>query len=268
MPRLPSSAASKTYAVATTLRSSWTRCRPASGPPARSGERARYSGRGGPTATFIAPFTLHPQGSRALELVRAARHCYIQQEDANRGLLCKARVQAARGGVPRRRCPCVRPRACMHPTHRRLAQMYRIFNTWLGHPVDLVKLEAIAGVVRDSRLVENTAVTGEYLLSGLEELQGRFPALLSNVRGQGTFCAADLPTGAARDALLLDLRQRGALFCSLPRPSPACAHSWSCAGIEIGGCGDRTMRCRPALVFQPKHATVFLETLEAALAAL
>lgn len=30
----------------------------------------------------------------------------------------------------------------------------------------------------------------------------------------------------------------------------------------MGGCGDRTIRLRPALVFQPSHANMFLEGLE------
>ena len=33
-------------------------------------------------------------------------------------------------------------------------------------------------------------------------------------------------------------------------------------GVNCGGCGDNAIRLRPALVFQPKHANIFLEKLE------
>jgi 4-aminobutyrate aminotransferase/(S)-3-amino-2-methylpropionate transaminase len=31
------------------------------------------------------------------------------------------------------------------------------------------------------------------------------------------------------------------------------------SGVNCGGCGERSIRLRPALVFQPKHAEIFLE---------
>ena len=37
------------------------------------------------------------------------------------------------------------------------------------------------------------------------------------------------------------------------------------AGVNCGGCGERSIRLRPALVFQPKHAEIFLEKLETVL---
>lgn len=30
----------------------------------------------------------------------------------------------------------------------------------------------------------------------------------------------------------------------------------------MGGCGEKSIRFRPALIFQPKHAMILLETLE------
>ena len=33
-------------------------------------------------------------------------------------------------------------------------------------------------------------------------------------------------------------------------------------GVNCGGCGDNVIRLRPALIFQPKHANIFLEKLE------
>ena len=39
-------------------------------------------------------------------------------------------------------------------------------------------------------------------------------------------------------------------------------------GVNCGGCGDNAIRLRPALIFQPKHANIFLEKLEKVLKAL
>jgi len=36
-------------------------------------------------------------------------------------------------------------------------------------------------------------------------------------------------------------------------------------GLQISGVGDMTVRFRPALIFQPKHANMFLEGFEKAL---
>ncbi len=37
-------------------------------------------------------------------------------------------------------------------------------------------------------------------------------------------------------------------------------------GINCGGCGPETIRLRPALIFEPKHANIFLEKLNGVLA--
>ena len=34
------------------------------------------------------------------------------------------------------------------------------------------------------------------------------------------------------------------------------------SGVLIGGCGDSTIRIRPALIFEPKHAEIMLEKFE------
>jgi 4-aminobutyrate aminotransferase/(S)-3-amino-2-methylpropionate transaminase len=36
-------------------------------------------------------------------------------------------------------------------------------------------------------------------------------------------------------------------------------------GILVGGCGERSVRLRPMLCFTPKHAAVFLDTMETVL---
>lgn len=52
----------------------------------------------------------------------------------------------------------------------------------------------------------------------------------------------------------------------LPCGRIAGSDSLHARGIEIGGCGEETIRLRPPLVFKPKHAAVFLSILDEALA--
>jgi len=89
--------------------------------------------------------------------------------------------------------------------------------------------------------LENTRQAGDVLLNGLKELQNKFPQYLNSARGLGTFCAINCDSGARRDTILGRLRSEG---------------------VNCGGCGENAIRLRPALIFQPKHANIFLEKLE------
>ena len=40
-----------------------------------------------------------------------------------------------------------------------------------------------------------------------------------------------------------------------------CQHIYIFSGIQAGGCGDLSVRLRPALIFQPLHANIFLDKL-------
>jgi 4-aminobutyrate aminotransferase/(S)-3-amino-2-methylpropionate transaminase len=124
---------------------------------------------------------------------------------------------------------------------------YRIFNTFLGDPLRLAQLEVIIEVVERDGLLENVRRTGAYLLQQLESLAQEFPELVSQARGQGTWCAFDLPDSTLRDRLVERLRQRG---------------------LEMGGCGSRSIRFRPALILQPRHVDEAMALLRSTLAEL
>ncbi|CAM4843188.1 unnamed protein product, partial [Rotaria magnacalcarata] len=117
-------------------------------------------------------------------------------------------------------------------------QPYRIFNTWMGEPAKLLILDAILETVNQENLIENTRKVGDILLNGLKDLNRQYPHLILNVRGRGTFCAFDMPDALVRDKFLAQMRN---------------------AGIQIGGCGNVTIRFRPALVFAEKHAYIVLD---------
>lgn len=120
------------------------------------------------------------------------------------------------------------------------AEPYRIFNTFLGDPLRAAQLAVVAEVVERDHLLENTRITGDFLLSGLQMLQNRFPGLLSQARGVGTWCAFDVCDVPKRDRLVHLARQKG---------------------LELGGTGVKSIRFRPALIFAPRHAAEALSIL-------
>lgn len=101
----------------------------------------------------------------------------------------------------------------------------RINSTWGGNLVDMVRFDRILEVIEEDHLVANAACVGSHLLARLRALSGEF-ACLSNPRGRGLMCAFDLPDREIRD----QVRQ-------------ACYDR----GLIILGCGERTLRFRPAL---------------------
>lgn len=63
------------------------------------------------------------------------------------------------------------------------------FNTWLGDPVRALQLQVIADVIRNDHLVENVRITGRFLFEGIQRVTERYPHVILNLRGPGTFIA-------------------------------------------------------------------------------
>uniref|UniRef100_A0A8C4ZYA4 4-aminobutyrate aminotransferase n=1 Tax=Gadus morhua TaxID=8049 RepID=A0A8C4ZYA4_GADMO len=123
---------------------------------------------------------------------------------------------------------------------------YRIFNTWMGDPSKNLLLAEVLNVIRQENLLAEVTRTGKALLGGLYELQAKYPNLLSRARGQGTFCAIDVCKASVRDKLILQARDNG---------------------VILGGCGDLSIRFRPALIFKEHHVHMFLNVFSDLLAA-
>lgn len=102
----------------------------------------------------------------------------------------------------------------------------RINSTWGANLVDMVRAQRIFEIIEEENLVENARVQGEYLLGSLQKIQNDFPHLVSNTRGLGLMCSFDLPTPAMRN----DFTK----MCEKEK-------------LLILGCGQRTVRFRPAL---------------------
>ncbi|GCC37044.1 hypothetical protein chiPu_0015544, partial [Chiloscyllium punctatum] len=123
---------------------------------------------------------------------------------------------------------------------------YRIFNTWLGDPSKNLMFSEVLNVIRREKLLDNVIESGKVLLQGLKDLQILYPHILSRARGKGTFCSIDAPNDAIRNKLVLQMRNKG---------------------IVLGGCGEKSIRFRPALIFKPHHAHLFLNVFSDVLAA-
>ena len=94
--------------------------------------------------------------------------------------------------------------------------------------------------IRNESLLERVQKSGQTIIDGLHELEKRFPDVLSSSRGLGSLCAVDVKNVNIRDKILNNLRQRG---------------------VNLGGCGDSTIRIRPSLTFTPHHANIMLDHL-------
>lgn len=116
----------------------------------------------------------------------------------------------------------------------------RISSTWGGNLADMVRATKILEIIRDDKLVENAAATGAYLQRRLRELQASGKPL-ANVRGKGMLTAFDFPNHATRNNFLKKALTHNALFL---------------------GCGDRTIRFRPALILEERHVDLGIELLE------
>lgn len=117
-------------------------------------------------------------------------------------------------------------------------QPYRVFNTWMGDPGKILILEAILQVIKRDNLLENVKNTGNYLKSGLLEIENDYSNILNSTRGRGTFLAINFKSMELRDKVLTKLKHKG---------------------VQSGGCGDIAIRFRPALIFETSHCAIFLD---------
>jgi L-lysine 6-transaminase len=105
-------------------------------------------------------------------------------------------------------------------------QSSRLNSTWGGNLVDMVRFRKYLEIIYEENLVENARVAGDYLLARLVEIAEKYPALVSNARGKGLFCAIDLPTPEKRN----ELREK--MFSK---------------NVVVLGSGTHSMRFRPPL---------------------
>ncbi|CAD7006097.1 4-aminobutyrate aminotransferase, mitochondrial [Ceratitis capitata] len=125
-----------------------------------------------------------------------------------------------------------------HKAEFQPSEGYRIFNTWMGDPGKLLLLNEVINVIQEENLLETVNKSGKVLKDGLLALEKEFPHILNSTRGRGTFLAVNCQNGQARDDFVGRLKQKG---------------------IQTGGCGELSIRFRPTLIFQEKHAHIVLD---------
>ena len=120
---------------------------------------------------------------------------------------------------------------------------YRQFNTWCGDPARIILAGAIGAEIVKHDLAAQVKRVGDYLYGKLEKLQQKYPTHLGDLRGKdrGTFIAWSLADAAARNKFLADMKT---------------------VGVNIGGCADDSVRLRPTLIFEEKHADILVEAID------
>lgn len=116
----------------------------------------------------------------------------------------------------------------------------RINSTWGGNLVDMVRSTQILQIVDEDKLCENATNQGIYLKNELAKLAQKFDKM-SNVRGRGLLCSFDFPDKDMRNAFIAKGIENNVMFL---------------------GCGDKTIRFRPALCIEQKHIDEGLTVME------
>lgn len=117
----------------------------------------------------------------------------------------------------------------------------RINSTWGGNLTDMVRFTKYLEVIEEENLVQNAEIVGKYLLEELIELGNEFPNKIRNIRGRGLMCAIDFNSPQERDIF-----------------KNKCYDN----GIVILGCGEQTIRFRPALNLTKEEVDEGLEIMK------
>lgn len=107
----------------------------------------------------------------------------------------------------------------------------RINSTWGGSLVDMVRSSKIMEIIEEDNLCENAAKMGEYLQDQLTDIAAKYP-IMSNIRGKGLLTAFDFPNNTIRDKFIEAGLENNVMFL---------------------GCGNKSIRFRPALIIEQKH---------------
>lgn len=110
--------------------------------------------------------------------------------------------------------------------HHVFEESSRINSTFGGNFIDMLRFQLVLEIIEKENLLENVQKQGAFLLEGLQNLQEKYPNIISNARGRGLMCAFDLPTGELRKDFQEKLYEENVIILI---------------------CGDRSLRFRPHL---------------------
>lgn len=107
----------------------------------------------------------------------------------------------------------------------------RLNSTWGGSLADMVRSTKILDIIEEDSLCDKAAQTGQYLQQQLIQIANRNP-VMSNVRGKGLLTAFDFPNKTTRDNFIQQGMVNNVMFL---------------------GCGEHTIRFRPALIIEKNN---------------
>ncbi len=135
----------------------------------------------------------------------------------------------------------------------KFGQETRYFNTFGGNPVSIAAAQAVLDVIRDEGLQENSRKVGQEMMTGIQALAQRYPAI-GDVRGAGLFVGVEFvkdraskePDGALGLKVVNRLRDKRVL-------------------ISASGVKGNILKIRPPLPFSSENNKQFLRLLDEAL---
>lgn len=116
----------------------------------------------------------------------------------------------------------------------------RINSTWGGSLTDMVRATKILEIISEDKLCDNAAQTGSYLQQQLLEISEKY-GNINNVRGRGLLTAFDFNDKATRDNFIKKGLEQNVMFL---------------------GCGNQTIRFRPALIMDKQHIDEGLDAMK------
>ena len=125
--------------------------------------------------------------------------------------------------------------------HHVFAESSRINSTFGGNFIDMLRFQFVLEIIEKENLLENVQKQGDFLLKGLQNLQEKYPQLISNARGKGLMCAFDLPTGEIRKDFQEKLYEENVIILI---------------------CGDCSLRFRPHLNVSQEDLQYVLDKIE------
>ena len=125
--------------------------------------------------------------------------------------------------------------------HHVFAESSRINSTFGGNFIDMLRFQLVLEIIEKENLLENVQKQGAFLLKGLQNLQEKYPQLISNARGRGLMCAFDLPTSEIRKDFQEKLYEENVIILI---------------------CGDCSLRFRPHLNVSQEDLQFALDKIE------
>ena len=102
----------------------------------------------------------------------------------------------------------------------------RINSTWGGNLVDMVRSTKYLEIIDEENMLDNVNKVGKELLAKLNDFKTEYPNLISNVRGEGLFCAFDLDNPELRNKFVANSFKEKMIILT---------------------CGEKSVRFRPPL---------------------